>query len=383
MGIAHHRVAANLRCARMAVGAFLVVAAGHAGAQQTTIRTPDRYVAFGGGYLSAEERDADYGINFNLAYAQRFGAGLWAEGKIFTTIIETGEATIPDAYQSGLGLDLIQSFGSEAGSHMFALLGGGVVMNDVTPDDEDGASGYGNVGVGIRGAVWPNWGVRPRVEVRYVHDTIGDGVGDVLLGIALEIPPKREKVVEKVVEVEKIVEVPVEVEKIVEKEVVCVVPPVPTEPVAPVTESDTDRDGVPDSADKCSETLAGAKVDEKGCVKEEQKISLPNIEFESGSTVLAAGGKEKLESVVAFLQNQAEVQVDVFGHTDAQGRDAFNQRLSEGRARSVLEYLVSRGVVADRLTSKGFGETQPIATNETAEGRALNRRVELLVRTKK
>jgi OOP family OmpA-OmpF porin len=99
--------------------------------------------------------------------------------------------------------------------------------------------------------------------------------------------------------------------------------------------------------------------------------------------VLAPGGKDKLEAVVEFLNNQGEVQVDVFGHTDAQGKDSYNQALSEGRAKSVMEYLVSRGVSASRLSSKGFGETQPIATNETVEGRAQNRRVELLIRTKK
>ncbi len=140
---------------------------------------------------------------------------------------------------------------------------------------------------------------------------------------------------------------------------------------------------MPDASDKCPGTLKGARVDADGCVKEEQKISLPNIEFQSGKTVLAPGGKEKLEAVVEFLNNQTEVQVDVFGHTDAQGKDAFNQKLSEGRARSVMDYLVSRGVDAGRLSSKGFGETQPIASNETADGRAQNRRVELLVRMKK
>jgi outer membrane protein OmpA-like peptidoglycan-associated protein len=69
--------------------------------------------------------------------------------------------------------------------------------------------------------------------------------------------------------------------------------------------------------------------------------------------------------------------VSVEGHTDAVGTDAYNQDLSERRARSVADYLVSRGVPASQLSSQGFGETTPIATNDTAEGRALNRRVEL------
>ena len=84
---------------------------------------------------------------------------------------------------------------------------------------------------------------------------------------------------------------------------------------------------------------------------------------------------------MSFLQSQSDLKIDVFGHTDAQGPDAANQKLSEGRARSVMDYLVSRGIDGGRLSSKGFGETQPIASNETAEGRAQNRRVGLLRRT--
>jgi OOP family OmpA-OmpF porin len=357
--------------------------AGVAGAADS-VRPPDSYVVFGGGYMAAGDRDIDYGINFDLGYAGRLGTRTWWEISVFTSVLETGIATEPDWYQSGLGLDLIQSFSDESRTHLFAIAGAGVALNDVSPDDEDGNSFYGNAGLGVRGPVWSNWGVRPRADLRYVYDTFGEGVGDITLNFGLEIPPKREKVVERVVEVEKIVEVPVEVEKIVEKEVVCVVPPTAeAQPQVQAAESDTDRDGVPDDKDRCSNTLSGAKVDENGCIKEEQKISLPNIEFESGSTVLAAGGKEKLEAVVSFLQTQTDVTVDVFGHTDAQGKDAYNLKLSDGRARAVMDYLVSRGVADGRLSSRGFGETQPIATNETAEGRALNRRVELLVRMKK
>jgi OOP family OmpA-OmpF porin len=69
--------------------------------------------------------------------------------------------------------------------------------------------------------------------------------------------------------------------------------------------------------------------------------------------------------------------VSVEGHTDAVGTDAYNQGLSERRANSVLDYLAGKGVSSSRLSAKGFGESSPIATNETGEGRALNRRVEL------
>lgn len=345
-------------------------------ADKAKVLLPTQYFNYGVSYSKPDD-PVDYGIGFDLGYGHSFSPNNWIEGKLSLSVLETGSDTLPDFYQTTLGADYLRSLGNESLGHFFALAGGGLAVNDVSPDAEDGSSYYLNVGVGYRTRVSTVWGVRPRVELRYVRDSVLDGIDSLVFGVKLEIPPNRQSVVEKTVEVEKIVEVPVEVEKIVEKEVTCVIPPTEAPP------ADTDGDGVLDAADKCPGTLKGAKVDAQGCVVEEQKISLPNIEFESGKTVLAAGGKDKLEAVVEFLANQQEVQVDVFGHTDAQGKDSYNQTLSEGRAKAVLTYLVSRGIDARRLSSKGFGETQPIASNETADGRAQNRRVELLLRTKK
>ena len=359
-------------------------AATKAPAKKDVYRAQDRYFMVGFDYLAAgSERNADYGIGFNAGYGGRLGLSRWWELKIFTNILETGATTAIDFYRTGAGLDVLQPLGNENYGHFFVLGGGGVAINDVKPDTNDGTSTYANLGLGWRAQTSERWGLRPRIDLRYVYDTIGDGASDVLLGFTLEIPPKRERIVERIVEVEKIVEVPVIVEKIVERDVVCVVPTAPVTIEAPPVDVDSDNDGVPDGKDKCPQTLAGAKVDAEGCVQEEQTISLPNIEFEPASTVLAAGGKDNLEKVVSFLQNQAGVKIDVFGHTDSQGKDAYNQKLSDGRAKSVMDYLVSRGIAAERLSSKGFGETQPIASNETKEGRAKNRRVELLIRTKK
>lgn len=382
MGTENKRAAASLASGlKVAVFAIPTLVSGLAGAQEKVL-LPTQYIGYGISYLSPGDRPVDYGIAFDASYARSFSTGNWIEGKIFLGVLETGTPLLPDFYQTGIGGDYIRSFGNESVGHFFGLGGGGLAANDATPDSLDGSSYYFNVGVGYRARIWPNWGVRPRLELRYLHDSFGDGTNDIVFGFKLEMPPKREKVVERIVEVEKIVEVPVEVEKIVERETTCVIPAV-SEAAPAAGPADADGDGVADASDKCPGTLKGARVDENGCIKEEQKISLPNIEFQSGSTVLAAGGKEKLEAVVEFLNNQSELQVDVFGHTDAQGKDSYNQTLSEGRAKSVREYLVSRGIDAGRLTSKGFGETQPIASNETADGRAQNRRVELLIRTKK
>jgi outer membrane protein OmpA-like peptidoglycan-associated protein len=87
--------------------------------------------------------------------------------------------------------------------------------------------------------------------------------------------------------------------------------------------------------------------------------------------------RSQLDSLMAKLQSADVVSIKVIGHTDSQGSDAYNQKLSERRASSVAAYLLSQGVAPNKLTSEGRGESQPVADNDTEEGRAQNRRVEL------
>ena len=80
-----------------------------------------------------------------------------------------------------------------------------------------------------------------------------------------------------------------------------------------------------------------------------------------------------------LFRSYPKTYIDVLGHTDSDGTDAYNQALSERRASSVASYLVSRGVQSARIATRGYGETQPIASNATAEGKAANRRVEIKI----
>jgi OOP family OmpA-OmpF porin len=141
---------------------------------------------------------------------------------------------------------------------------------------------------------------------------------------------------------------------------------------------DDDNDGVPNNADNCPDTRAGAKIDIYGC-EIRDIISLPGVNFQTGSDLLAPGAEQLVELAAQTLNNHPEIYVEVAGHTDSQGSDVNNIGLSDRRAKTVLDYLVSFGVDPARLTYKGYGESQPIADNSTAEGRALNRRVELRV----
>ncbi len=99
--------------------------------------------------------------------------------------------------------------------------------------------------------------------------------------------------------------------------------------------------------------------------------------FESGSDKISQDTYESLNIVASFLKENPEVTVRIEGHTDSTGSKVFNQKLSENRAKSTAKYLIEQGVEKTRISTKGYGPSKPIATNETKEGRAKNRRTEL------
>ena len=144
---------------------------------------------------------------------------------------------------------------------------------------------------------------------------------------------------------------------------------------------DTDGDGVHDGIDQCPNTAAGTPVDARGCARifEEGKTTLilDGVTFATGRAELTVDAMTILDGVAASLVESADVNVEIQGHTDVTGSRALNVRLSGQRAESVRLYLIQKGVVATRLTARGYGPDQPVAPNTTTEGRAQNRRVEL------
>ncbi len=159
-------------------------------------------------------------------------------------------------------------------------------------------------------------------------------------------------------------------------------------------DGDEDGDGVPDSRDKCPGTPKGVQVDANGCppapvaavveevvVVKEETIVIRDVHFQFDSAKLTAADKTKLDIIATRLKKEAPgAQLRVSGHTDSVGKDAYNQKLSERRAHSVTDYLVSAGVPRSSFVSVvGAGESQPVADNKTADGRALNRRVEIKI----
>ena len=108
-------------------------------------------------------------------------------------------------------------------------------------------------------------------------------------------------------------------------------------------------------------------------------VRLKNIYFDFDKTTLKAESYVELNKVVDFLALNASVEIEIEGHTDNKGSDVYNQNLSQGRSQSVVDYLVQQGIESTRLTARGFGESKPIDTNDTDEGRGNNRRVEFTV----
>ena len=144
---------------------------------------------------------------------------------------------------------------------------------------------------------------------------------------------------------------------------------------------DTDGDGVNDEEDKCINEKGPAS--NFGCpiidvaIIERVKLAAKNVFFATASDKLLAQSNKRLNDVVTILNENPSFKIQIDGHTDSQGKDDYNMDLSDRRAASVKAYLVSKGIAESRLNSKGYGETTPVADNNTAKGRAQNRRVEM------
>jgi outer membrane protein OmpA-like peptidoglycan-associated protein len=157
---------------------------------------------------------------------------------------------------------------------------------------------------------------------------------------------------------------------------------------APVDEHgcprDSDGDGVPDYLDQCPNTPKGEQVDERGCSTQRDTVVIQKQIVLRGDTNFEFNKAELLPAAHSVLDQAAKVMADhpktrwrVEGHTDAIGSEQYNMELSRRRAESVVNYLASKGIDRNRLDIIPLGKSQPVATNDTQEGRAMNRRVEI------
>jgi len=360
--------------AHMPAAIALCLVTGLAAAKETIEEAdPRQYLSSMVSYLVLDDdRDlSNHGMGGSLAYGRPLAERWWWESEAAAYGLDSGIDNQTDFYQGALTTGLLYAFGDRQSFTPFVVGAIGVIHNDVIPDDDDAYSFHANVGLGaVTGPIFDN-GLKLRAEGRYLYDSFdgasvnaSDGLGgfnDWRIAIGLEIPlgytrvtaEKTEKVVYKTREVEVLVE-----------------------------EADSDGDSVPDSRDACPDTLKGGKVDSRGCLLVNQTIAFHNIGFELDSDRITASTRPILDRVTRSLRAQTNFDVEVVGHTDSSGSAEYNETLSRARAEAVRQYLITNGVSSDRLRASGSGELDPIASNETASGRAMNRRVEFRVTDK-
>lgn len=171
------------------------------------------------------------------------------------------------------------------------------------------------------------------------------------------------------------------------------------------TDNDSDRDGVPDSLDKCPDTLVGVEVDESGCpvvhvdsdgdgafddidecpdtpvgaiVDDRGCWVVKGVQFDYKKWNVKPQFNSNLDNIENILKNNTGLNIRIEGHTDDVGSMKYNIGLSGKRAQAIKDYLVDKGIDSSRITTKGLGFSQPIAGNDTPKGRALNRRAEII-----
>lgn len=137
-------------------------------------------------------------------------------------------------------------------------------------------------------------------------------------------------------------------------------------------DGDDDKDGILNSKDICPNTPVGAAVNSEGCPA---TVNLP-INFENNSAAIKNESEALIQTYADFLKQYTNYSAKIVGYTDSKGSESYNQKLSEKRAQAVMANLVNKGVNPKQVSALGKGETNPIADNKTAEGRAANRRIE-------
>jgi OOP family OmpA-OmpF porin len=232
---------------------------------------------------------------------------------------------------------------------LYTLVGAGVeIFDNEANGNEDGI--FGNYGAGIKYKITDQFALK--LDAKHVIEA-DHGDSSLLYNVGFAIPfgevSKPAPIVEK---------------------------PAPVVEKAPIAApKDSDGDGVIDSLDQCPNTMAKAKVDSVGCMT---LVNL-NINFDNNSSVIKDSYNTRIVEFANMMNANPKLKANIEAHTDSVGTDAYNQKLSERRAASTVEALKALKVDPARIKAVGYGETKPVATNTTAEGKAQNRRVEAVM----
>jgi OOP family OmpA-OmpF porin len=324
--------------------------------------------------LPDHERGSSFGFGGQLAFGKRVTKGLELELIGTVTDYPTKQSDFPASagkqpsssllYGGGGGLNVYLAPSSTWLSGLFLHLDVQRAQGSTAPGP---IRSYGttlfDAGLGYNYQLFAS-GIALRFEALYREDAHGRGelgtaygnqhqyFQEAVFDLGLRIPFGRHAPIEEAAEASAEVVPPVD-------------EPAPVEEAAP-------------APPPCEPPAPGQPISLEGC-KLGDTIVLHGVNFEFNKDTLTNNAKTILDGVADALKARPDIKVEVDGYTDGKGSDAYNLKLSDRRAHSVLRYLASHGVSGDRMTSKGFGKDNPIADNTTDEGREINRRVELKV----
>ncbi len=337
-----------------ALGASLLL--GHAVAQAAE-EVGQAYIKGLATYIDPDnDRNVDDGVvggigGFGYALSEHFNIEL--DFQSLSLDGEDGAAgggSFPNQDQTALSANLMNIYNREGRIAPYILAGLGVVNTQVDGSDSDDFQAQAGVGVLTR-----LWGSRLslRSEVLGRYQDADDSLTDLFVNVGFSVALGSKAA-------------PVAAAAPVVAAAVAAPPP----PAAP---ADSDGDGVIDPSDQCPETPKGDRVGPQGCSCDVTR----QVQFKLDSAELTDADKVTLDEVATNLTRLKFVAGTVVGHTDSSGAEAYNQKLSERRAQSVATYLEGKGIAVGRLAASGAGESEPLADNKTAAGRAQNRRVVL------
>ena len=358
------------------------------------------------GFVPDRSRNSDIGFGYQIHAGVPFGAvGNKAVELTLTDAEAKRDVDGKKNYASSLFADYVHDYGmtSLGGLPAFKpyyLIGAGITLEDAFHKKTYHIGADGGVGlffpISFRG-----WGIRTEGRIQYqANDATVPGQSSLIdykLNASLQIPLTiffdRPVPVAPVLDCEIAVVDPVtgrrdcaidsDRDGVLDPKDQCPGTP-PATPVDAVgcpigpKPSDSDGDGVLDEQDKCPGTQKDLKVDAEGCVIS-QNLSIYSVTFLTDSAELTPEAKTVLDGAATTLNTQSNISMEIAGHTDNIGSPAFNRVLSQQRADAVREYLISKGVGESRLTSAGYGDTQPVSSNDSDIGRAQNRRVEFRI----
>lgn len=247
--------------------------------------------------------------------------------------------------------NLIKEYSLTDNTSLYSLVGIGYEFFSNDDDLSNENSFFGNYGLGIKYKISEQ--VALKLDARHMIET-DHGDNNLSYNVGLSVPFG---------EVAKAAPVVAAVAPVVAK-------------VAPVeAPKDSDSDGVIDSLDECPNTMAKSKVDSVGCMT---LVNL-NINFDTNKSNIKDSYNTRIVEFANMLKANPKLKATIGAHTDSVGSDAYNQKLSERRAASTVEALKALKVDASKIKAVGYGETKPVASNNTVEGRAENRRVEAVM----